>query len=290
MTDLVADAVIVCRGSSVLLERAVEALLRDPSVGRVVLVDNGQTDGQLRAIRDRIGDRVLVVGDGRNLGFGAGVNLGARQVRNAGLAIVNPDCIVGPGAVGRLLQTLHGDTAAAAAGGLLVNEDGSEQDGARRDVPSLTHAIARRLRLQRVPGIGSLLDFNQAGRDLPSAATPVHALSGAFMVVRTRCFEDVGGFDERYFLHFEDLDLCIRLRAAGGVLFFDPGARAEHRKGESSSKAPLFVTWHKHRSYVLFRWMHAGWLTRACVFPFDLAGACLSLGASAVRAAMTRRG
>jgi len=281
------DAVIVCYGRSIVLGRAVAALLADPVVGRVFLVDNGRTEGQPESIQQGFGCRIALAGDGSNVGFGAGVNAGARCSNAEFLAIVNPDCVVGHGAIQHLVRTLDADEVATAVGGMLLNEDGSEQEGGRREVPSLLHAVARRLRLHRVPGVGGHLDFNHSSRPVPGNSVPVGALSGAFMVVRRARFAAIGGFDERFFLHFEDLDLCVRLRQNGKHLLFDPQAQAVHLKGESSADVPLFVTWHKHRSYVLFRWKHSSGIEWA-FFPFDLAGAAVSLGMSYALAIVER--
>ena len=267
MSPSAADAIIVCFGVSEVLRQAVAALLADPAVGYVILVDNGRTFGQLEEIKYKFGGRVTLIGDGRNIGFGAGVNCGARHSRAPFLAIINPDCVVEPRAIGRLVETLNANCGSVAAGGLLQNPDGSEQEGGRRRAPSHLHAVARRLRLQRLPRIGRVLDFNQANLPLPDRPESVDCLSGAFMVMLNDAFTKVGGFDERFFLHFEDIDLCLRLRAGAGTLLFEPSARAVHLKGESSSSVPLFVTWHKHRSYVLFCWKQKEDVLSLIAFP-----------------------
>jgi len=275
-----ADAIIVCFGVSDVLRRAVESLLADPAVGQVILVDNGQTCGQPAQIKLEFGRRVALVGDGQNVGFGSGVNRGVRCSRAPFLAIINPDCVVDHRAISRLVESLNSDVGSVAAGGLLKNTDGSEQEGGRRQIPSHVQAVARRLRLHRLPGIGRSLNFNQADLPLPARPESVESLSGAFMVVRSDAFAKVDGFDERFFLHFEDIDLCIRLRAGGGTLLFDPSARAVHIKGESSSFVPLLVAWHKHRSYVLLCWKRKRSTASLIAFPFMLIGAGISfLGA-----------
>jgi hypothetical protein len=89
-------------------------------------------------------------------------------------------------------------------------------------------------------------DFNEAGSPLPDAPVAVEAISGAFMLIKRRAFEAVGRWDEAYFLHCEDLDLCQRVRDHGHEVLFVPAARAVHRQGASSRDRLVRVEWHKH--------------------------------------------
>lgn len=282
------DAVIVCYGVSEVLPRAVQALADDQSVRRIIVVDNGRTGDQLGELERASHGRVERVGNGENVGFGAGINRGAKHSSAAYLAIVNPDCIVANDALSALRDAMCKHPRAVAAGGLLLNQDGTEQEGGRRRQPTLLDAVARRLRAHRLPYIGGRFDFNEAGHPLPKVPTVVAGLSGAFMLVRRDAFGQIAGFDERFFLHFEDLDLCDRLRKNGGDLLFVPGARAIHAKGESSSALPLFVAYHKHRSYVLYKWKIDPSLAARLLIPVIAIGASASLAVSAV-GAISRR-
>lgn len=289
MNDTEIDAVIVCYGVSNVLPHAVRALLGDKSVRRVILVDNGGTAEQLVELERGSQGRVRRTGHGENIGFGAGVNRGAEHSDAAYLAIVNPDCVVAPNALSVLRDEMCNLPGAVAAGGLLLNQDGTEQEGGRRRQPTLFDAVARRLRLHQLPYIGGRLNFNDAGRPLPSGHSVVSGLSGAFMLVRRDAFEQVAGFDERFFLHFEDLDLCDRLRRIGGILLFVPAARAVHEKGESSSAVPMFVSYHKHRSFLLYRWKRESSVLARAATPFVVVGAGVSLALEAIRAVVLRK-
>jgi len=282
MTLPLADAIIVCYGVSSVLPQCVEALLADPAVARVILVDNGNTCGQLSTLRLSLGDRVVVAGNGANIGFGAGVNLGARTSASPCLLIVNPDCVVQPLAVSTLVHAMESHAGLSAAAGLLLNPDGTEQEGGRRTQPTLTHAIARRLRLHRLPVVGRSLDFNQSRSAVPIAPVEVEAVSGAFMLVTREAFDRVQGFDELFFLHFEDLDLCRRLREEAGPILFTPLAVAVHTKGESSAGVPLFVIWHKHRSFMLYRWKYARTVSDWLTLGLSGIGAAVSLALATV--------
>lgn len=283
------DAVIVCYGVSDVLPQAVQALVDDRSVRRVILVDNGGTEGQLVELERTSEGRVKCVGDGENIGFGAGVNRGAKHATAAFLAFINPDCIVAEGALSVLRDAMCKHTGAVAAGGLLLNQDGTEQEGGRRRQPTLSDAVSRRLGLHRLPHVGQRFNFNDVGRALPIGPAVVAGLSGAFMLVRRHDFERVVGFDERFFLHFEDLDLCDRLRRTGGVLLFVPAARAVHAKGESSSNVPLFVAYHKHRSFLLFRWKRESSMLARMATPLVVVGAGVSLAFVAMKTMIPSR-
>ncbi|MBM4053049.1 MAG: glycosyltransferase [Planctomycetes bacterium] len=119
------------------------------------------------------------MGRGENIGFGAGVNRGAEHSNAAYLAIVNPDCVVAQDALSVLRDEMCSLPGAVAAGGLLLNQDGTEQEGGRRRQPTLLDAVARRLRLHQLPYIGGRFNFNDAGRPLPSGHSVVSGLSGA---------------------------------------------------------------------------------------------------------------
>ncbi len=91
-----------------------------------------------------------------------------------------------------------------------------------------------------------------SGLPLPDAPIPIEAISGAFMMVRREVIETVGRMDEGYFMHCEDLDWCMRFRAAGWKVLFVPHVRVLHWKGLSSAATPIKVEYHKHRGMVRF--------------------------------------
>ena len=247
-----AEAVIVTCDSGDLVFEAVAALLAEPEIARVVIVDNASRAEYRSRLRSLASARVAVELADRNRGFAAGVNLGLARATARSVAIVNPDCVVKPGSIAALLEVLESRREAGLVGGLVVDPCGREQEGARRDLPTRRHAIARWLGLR-----GPRWRFNHAGLPLPDAEIEVEAISGAFMMVRRECLESVGGLDERFRLHFEDLDWCARFRRSGQRVLFVPQAAAIHAKGTSSAARPIHACFHKHRSLVLFDRLHA---------------------------------
>ena len=239
-----------------LLTEAVRAALASTEPVEVIVVDNASTDGSLRLLREALGSdpRLHIVEAGANLGFARGSNRGLALAGGEWLLLLNPDCVVGPETIGRVRAALAADPGAGMAGGLLLNEDGSEQAGCRRSVPTPGRAFARAFglsRLRRRAGAAGG-DFVLSDQPLPAGPVEVDAISGAFTMVRRAAADAVGLLDEAYFLHCEDLDWCMRFRQAGWRVLFVPGAAAVHHKGTSSRGRPVRVLWHMHRGMVRF--------------------------------------
>lgn len=276
------DAVVVTCDSGEIAFEVVQTLLREAAVGRVVIVDNASRPAYRARLRDLESSRIALVPHDRNLGFAAGVNAGLALVEAPFAAIVNPDCMVDRGSIAALAAAFDSDPSVGLVGGLVLDPDGREQEGARRDLPTRRHAVGRWLGLR-----GARWRFNHAGSPLPDHAVEVPAVSGAFMAVRRSSIPTVGGLDERFKLHFEDLDWCARFRRAGHRVVFVPGARAFHVKGTSARARPIHACFHKHRSMVLFDRLHSTspwarrtrWLFAAGVW----SGCGLSITAALIR-------
>lgn len=283
------DAVVVTCDSGEIAFESVRALLGEAEVGRVVIVDNASRPSYRERLRRFESSRVTIVLQDVNVGFAAGVNAGLARVGAPFVAVINPDCLVDRGAITRLADALESHPSVGLVGGLVVDRSGCEQDGARRDLPTRRHAFGRWLGLR-----GERWRFNHAGTPLPQDAVEVPAISGAFMAVRRSMVSSVGGLDERFKLHFEDLDWCARFRAAGHRVVFVPQARAVHEKGSSSRQRPIRACFHKHRSMVLFDRLHSTapwdrrthWIFASAVW----VGCSLSIAAGLMRAIGGRSG
>lgn len=225
-------------------------------VAEIILVDNASSDGSLEQAIQAIPayPRLKVIRNGNNLGFARACNQGAAAAEGDFLLFLNPDSELAPDAVSSLLHAAGSHPSVGMVGGLLLNADGSEQAGGRRSVPTPWRTFVRAF------GFGSLArryprlfsDFLLHLTPLPAEAIEVEAISGACMLVPRHALERVGVMDEGYFMHCEDLDWCMRFRAAGFRILFEPGARITHHKGRCSVARPLFVEWHKHLGMVRF--------------------------------------
>ncbi|WP_339328431.1 glycosyltransferase family 2 protein [Luteimonas aquatica] len=235
-------AIVVTHESLATIDDCLERLRRAEGVAQVRVVDNDSRDGTLALVqRHAAADaRLRFIGNPDNPGFSVGCNQGARDSDAPWLAFVNPDCMVEPDALARLLAHAQGQAQEVLLGADLVDEAGVRDGAARR----------------RQPDFGRMLREAFAGRgrrplDLPADDTqtlqPVDAVSGALMLISRALFERIGGFDEGYRLHAEDLDLCRRAREAGALVAVANDVRVVHVRGVSSRARPLFVEWHKHR-------------------------------------------
>jgi hypothetical protein len=187
----------------------------------VVLVDNASADGSLAAARARHPD-VRVVETGGNLGFAGGANRGAGVARGDVLVFLNPDARLLPGALRQLVDALLAAPGAGIAGGGLVDARGRWQPGAARFAP-IPHLL-----LDTAPGRLAARWWRAPRR--------VDWVYGTFMAVRRELFRQLGGFDPRYFMYGEDLDLCHRAAAVGARTLHVPAARAVHGPNVSATR------------------------------------------------------
>lgn len=242
------------------LECCVRSVLVSSVPVEVVVVDNGSRDDGLERLRaglDAGETRVRVIENRANLGFARANNQALAATHGAFVLLLNPDCTIEPDTIERLQQALAAHPGAGMAGPLIVNPDGSEQAGCRRQRPLPAKAFVRALALDgwlrrlgwRTAG---LRDFVERGDALPAGPLEVDAISGAFMLVRREALEEIGPLDAGYFLHCEDLDWCERFRRAGRGVLFVPGVRVVHDKGGSSRGRPVRVLWHMHRGMVRY--------------------------------------
>ena len=252
------SVIVVTYHSGEILRACLASLLASPDCGEIILVNNGNPDGvvsDLRAWTHTESRLKLITGHG-NIGFGRACNLGASQAIGSILAFVNPDCVVEAPTLARM-ASLADAPVPSLVGGYICGEQGLEQRGARRGTLSLWSACVSFSGLAR-PGerAGIWRDFNRNREPLPEGATPMPVVSGALMATRRDAFWRIGGFDEAYFLHVEDIDLCHRYRLAGGRVMFDPGARATHIG--ATSQAPSWrVEIAKLRSFLYYFWKFA---------------------------------
>ncbi len=213
------------------LASVLEVAAGDAVAASVVLVDNASQDGTARAARERFGERVEVVANGRNAGFGAACNQGAARVPGARhVLFLNADTTVLPGALAGLVAALDGDAGAGAAGPAVVGDDGAPQPSVRGHPTPL--ALLHQHTALRFVRLGARAYERYKAPDAREDDVPV--VLGAALAVRRTDLDALGGFDERYFLYFEEADLCRRLAARGRRVRFVPGATVRHRGGASS--------------------------------------------------------
>jgi len=241
-------AVVVNHDAGAVLRTCVSSL-RSEGVAEVVVVDNASTDGSVEAL---VADdpRVVVVCTGANLGYGSGVNRGLAAVGGDYVLVSNPDVAVHGGALDRLRLVLDADPTVAIAGPCIREPDGSRYPSAR-SFPSMIDAAGHAL-------LGQLAPENPFSRRYRMAeihtqvTTSVDWVSGACFLARRDALEELGGFDEGYFMYVEDVDLCWRAHRAGWGVVFVPGAEVTHLQGVSTARRPYRMLVAHHRSALRF--------------------------------------
>ena len=248
------SVVIVNYNAGDLLVDCVNAALAQAR--QVVAIDNASSDSSLERLESchKGEPRLNILRNGTNLGFASGCNIGIRRCTERHILFLNPDCVLAQGSLARMLEVLNTSPDNGMVGCLLLGPDGNEQAGARRSVPTPWRSFVRAFGLTRLAQRWPRLfdDFHLHEQPLPESPVLIEAISGALMLVRKEALDDVGSWDEGYFLHCEDLDLCMRFRQKGWNILFDPGASAIHIQGTCSKSRPVFVEWHKHKGMVRF--------------------------------------
>jgi GT2 family glycosyltransferase len=246
------STIIVNYNAGPLLRKCVDSLLACPLDIEIIVVDNASSDASLDGLQDL--SQVCVIRNPANVGFAAACNIGVQASSAPFLLFLNPDCFFQPDAIALLFAGLQSGDRVGMVGGLLVNEDGTEQGGGRRAVPTPWRSFVRAFGLQRFANCWPKLfyDFHLHKQPLPDSPIEVEAISGACMLVKRDVMEDVGLWDEGYFLHCEDLDWCMRFRQKGWKILFVPDARISHALGACSQSRRVFVEWHKHKGMLRF--------------------------------------
>jgi N-acetylglucosaminyl-diphospho-decaprenol L-rhamnosyltransferase len=227
--------------------------------GETIVVDNASSDGSAAMVRERHRS-VRLIPLPENRGFSAAVNLAAREASGDAFLVLNPDAALPPGALPRMIASLERRPGAWMIG--FRQEDGSGRfQIAFGPGPSFALELARRI-IQRGIDRGSGRLAGALDR-LISRPIRVPWVSGSSVLVRRSAFERVGGFDERYFLYFEDADLCLRARSAGGEVWYDPTVTILHERGASVSTNPQRARRAYRESQALYWETHRGaWARR----------------------------
>jgi len=243
--------------------RAVEAALSDlePLGGRAIVVDNHSQDGSYETLCDAVvqrgwDDRVDVYASGRNAGFGAGNNIAFRHALASAdppdyFYLLNPDALPDPGGVGALHEFMERTPDAGLAGSRVRHPTGELRLSAYR-FPSVVSELEKGLRL----GFASrLLERWRVPMPAPTQTCAVDWVSGASVMLRRSMLDEVGMFDENFFLYFEETDLSLRAARAGWKTYYVMESGAEHigqvstGMADKQKRRPKF--WFESRAYYL---------------------------------------
>jgi GT2 family glycosyltransferase len=190
---------------------AVRSALAEPEITAAIVVDNASGADDVAALRGlaTVTPSVMLIESPTNIGFGAAINRAASRATSTYLFFLNSDAVVARASIAPLIHTLDTDSAIGVAAPYILRPDGELQVDAYGTFPSLRTALQR---THRRPGAGLAPDW----------------VSGVAMLVRRAKFLELGGFDERFFMYLEDVDLCRRYRAHGEASRRVPSASVTH--------------------------------------------------------------
>lgn len=244
------SAMVVTYHSGPALHECLFALVGMPDVSEVVIVNNGNPDHEFEWLQ-KFSEKQnpypivkLISGHG-NIGFAAANNLAARHATGDRLLIINPDAVICPGSIAELEKALVTGQSPCLVGGKLLDTKGQEQKGGRRDLLSVRNALVS---FSGLAGLEKIYPgFRNVHRERdpePTKPERMPVVSGAFCYISADHYKQVGGFDEAYFLHVEDIDLCRKIHNQGGEVIYTPFARVMHY-GSTSKVSASFVEWNK---------------------------------------------
>lgn len=237
------SAVILNYRSSRDTWRCVEALQQQSIADRVqiIVVDNASGDESVEWLRARIrstGAAVQLIESAFNRGYGQGNELGVKQATGTFLLIINPDNRLEPTALAELVALLEADAGIGLVSPKLVHEDGTVRSSTRA-FPHWSDLLIKRAGLGRF--FRRKLDHYLQDHDTNPLPHDVDWVAGACLLLRTDFYRSLGGFDPRFFLFFEDTDLCRRCWLAGKRVVYAPGIVAHDRKRRLSEGGILSI-------------------------------------------------
>lgn len=266
MVSKVLSIVIVSYNSLESLIPCIDSILQNPPkcTYEIITSDNNSNDGTLEVLQKNYGNKVILLENNENLGFGKANNKAFLISNGEIIAFLNSDTVVFENSLDKLVSFLMENNEIGAVGPKIINSDGSFQPQCKRGRVTLMSIWGYLLKLYKIfPKIRKFGEYLLTYKS-EDEVSDVASVSGACLLVRRDVFEKARMFDERYFLHFEDLDLCYTIRNLGYRIVYYPYSKVMHIKGQSSSRKtkyyfldsfekfylkyliksyPLFVSW-----------------------------------------------
>jgi len=228
--------VIVAHNAGDLLRATVDSATEQAGAAHVWVMDAESTDGSTESIAESIPESHLCAVP--NAGFSASNNRGIELTSAPFVLLLNPDAVLGEGALAALLESAARNPRAGIIGAAVFNPDGSAQANSFGRFPTLRSAIS--LRLWRL--VQSMKGNRGFSPKIPVRTTPVDWVTGACMLVRRAAIDVAGLMDERFFLYWEDVEWCHRMRDHDWLVLLEPAAKAVHYLGASASPDSGAVT------------------------------------------------
>ena len=204
----------------------------------IIVIDNDSHDGTMDGIKENFHQVILHQND-INEGFSKAINKGLSLSKGEYVCILNPDVIIQEKTLSSLLEFYGKTPLLGAVGPKILNSDGTIQHSCKRSFPAPLNSISRLLGLDRLfPKSRIFGKYNLTYLDIEKEHE-VDVISGAFMMLPIKILKEIGGFDERFFMFGEDIDICYRIKEAGYKIYYTPITEIIHYKGESVKSAPF---------------------------------------------------
>lgn len=246
------SAIVVTWNSAATIAECVRSIRREVgSDGEIIVVDNASSDDSVE-VATAVDCGVLPLRNGENVGFARAVNTGVSRCQGERVLILNPDAVMAEGALAAMHEVLDDDPRVGAVGPALVKPSGRLDYHAARNVPRLRDQLFEGLFLSSLFPWLPPFDHYVMGTWNHAGARSVPCLSGACLLVRRTIFESVGGLHEGFFLFYEDVEWCVRIREHGHTLWYEPGARVTHLAHQSIRQDPFLAHRHLVESARLF--------------------------------------
>ncbi|MCU7959382.1 MAG: glycosyltransferase family 2 protein [gamma proteobacterium symbiont of Bathyaustriella thionipta] len=213
------------------------------------VVDNASSDNSIEQLRERYAheSRLHIIQNHHNRGFAAACNQGIESSQSDFILLLNPDCLVEENTLSVLLELLQKQHDIAMLGCRIVDQNGKEDGNANRPLPTPKRVREALFHPQAL--------FSEAGRSVTQQGLQFsECISGSFMLARRTAVEQVGLLDENYFMHWEDVDWCMRFQKQGLKLAYAPQVSVTHIGGVCSTRTPYRILWYKQKG--LLKYLH----------------------------------
>jgi hypothetical protein len=225
MSNTLISIIIVNYKTPQLTINCADSTLSLPDAPRkeIIIVDNASGDGSVKKIREHLGDKIKLIASKTNTGFSRGNNLGAQPAEGDILFFLNSDTIIKKDIFPSCLEIFQKNKTIGILSPLLKTKDGSRQDFAFGNFPTFGRLLFRRTKKDmEIPQNENIMETDW--------------VSGCALMIRRSIFKEISGWDENYFLYYEDIDLCKRVKNKGYKIAVDPGSEITHLGGESFNK------------------------------------------------------
>ncbi|WP_054942190.1 glycosyltransferase family 2 protein [Paenibacillus ihuae] len=221
----------------------------------IILIDNHSHDDSVEKISAEFPD-VLLIANSENVGFARGNNQGMEVASGRYVLLLNSDTVIRRDTLETMVSFMDSRPDLGASGCKVILPDGSLDKACKRGFPTPSASFYYAFGFSKLFPDKPKFNGYQLGYLDPDQAYPVDCLVGAFMLLRRKTIDQVGGLDEEFFMYGEDLDWCYRIKEAGWGIYYYPQTSIIHLKGGSARRRPFKIVYEFHRAMILFHRKH----------------------------------